>query len=64
MFSLPQFLDGALTQVLQQAYRQQLCAKSPWGTYFPGGPVPDSTLSMQGTGVQSLVRKLDIRCHN
>ena len=32
------------------------------GTYFPGSPVAKTLSLMQGTWVQSLVRKLDPTC--
>ena len=31
---------------------------------LPGGPGADSTLSVQGAWVQTLVRELDPTCHN
>ena len=37
---------------------------SPGLQDFPGGPVTDSTLPMQGAGVPFLVRELDPTCRN
>jgi len=36
--------------------------RGPWD--FPGDPAADSTLSLQGDWVLSLVRELDPTCHN